>query len=73
MNTYGDLSKKARAISESDECCDHCYYGTEDIFGCACPFSDGLMEDLQMDPCYDGALIHLAQEMVWEELLGDES
>lgn len=62
MRDLAELHKKALAISESKECCDNCYYGGYDAVFCMCPFSDGIMEDINMDPCYEGALIHFAQQ-----------
>lgn len=62
MKRLADLHNKARLASESKKCCDSCYYGGYDAVLCMCPFSDGVMEDRNMNPCYEGALIHFAQQ-----------
>lgn len=74
MKTYADISKKARQISSSKECCDHCYYcgSKNSVFGCNCPFSDAYMEDMHMNPCYEGALIHLAKKETLAEMSSEE-
>ena len=66
MKNLAELHKKALAVSKSRKSCNHCYYDGHDGFMCLCPFGDGFMEEQNMDPCYEGVLIHLAQQDVLE-------
>ena len=62
MKNLADLHTKALAISKSRKSCDHCYYDGHDGFLCLWPFGDCFMDKKKMDPCYEGVLIHLAQQ-----------
>jgi hypothetical protein len=56
-----DIRAFAKRISKREVPCDKCAY-----FGghlCNVPFSDALMEDIGIDPCYLGVLMFLREEM----------
>jgi hypothetical protein len=56
-----DIRAFAKRISKREASCDKCAY-----FGgnfCKVPFSDALIEDIGIDPCYLGVLMFLREEM----------
>jgi hypothetical protein len=56
-----DIRAFAKRLSKREASCDKCAY-----FGghlCKVPFSDALIEDIGIDPCYLGVLMFLREEM----------
>jgi len=57
-----DMRKEAKRISKRKDACLTCvYYKAESDLSCLCPYSDGYMEDLNIDPCYEGVLRYLVE------------
>lgn len=57
-----EMQKKAKRISKQHDSCDMCVYGKGETWSCRYPYSDWYMEDLNIDPCYEGVLRYLVKE-----------
>jgi hypothetical protein len=57
-----DVQKLAKRIAKQSNACTKCvYYCCPPL--CLFPHTDGFIEDLEIDPCYEGVLRYLRQEM----------
>ena len=57
-----DIRRQAKRISKRNDSCDKCVYGECEYPWCAVPYTDGYMEDFDIDPCYEGVLRYLVRE-----------
>jgi hypothetical protein len=56
-----DIRAFAKRIAKRKCPCDKCAY--QNGFLCMVPYTDGYMEDMEIDPCYEGVLMFLRNEM----------
>jgi hypothetical protein len=56
-----DIRALAKRLAKRKCPCDKCVYCGGSL--CNVPFSDGFMEDMEIDPCYMGILMRLRDEM----------
>jgi len=57
-----ETRQKARRISKRNDSCDTCVYCDGESYICWYPHTDIYMEDLDIDPCYEGVLRYLVKE-----------
>ena len=57
-----DIRALAKRLAGQDDRCDKCAYCNDPL--CIAPYSDAYMEDMEIDPCYEGVLLFLKNEMV---------
>ena len=57
-----EMRDEAKRLSKRQDSCDMCVYDKGDGFLCCYPHSDWYMEDLNIDPCYEGVLRYLVKE-----------
>jgi len=57
-----EMRRQARRTSRMDDTCEKCAYCDDETWLCNYPYSDGYIEDLNIDPCYEGVLRYLAKE-----------
>ncbi|GHV15624.1 hypothetical protein FACS1894219_12600 [Clostridia bacterium] len=64
-----DVQKLAKRIAKQDNACLKCVYNCPPL--CLFPRSDGFIEDLKIDPCYEGVLRYLRKEMTGKSDIED--
>jgi hypothetical protein len=56
-----DIRALAKRLAKREYPCDKCLHKEED--DCVFPYSDNYIEELDIDPCYEGILMFLRKEM----------
>jgi len=56
-----DIRAFAKRFAKRKYPCDKCAYRKD--YACMVPYSDGYMEEMEIDPCYEGILVFLREEM----------
>ena len=57
-----EMRKQAKRLSKRKDSCEKCVYCDGETPYCWYPHSDGYIEDLNIDHCYEGVLRYLVQE-----------
>ena len=57
-----EMRNEAKRLSKRQDSCEMCVYGKGEVFNCHYPHSDWYMEDVNIDPCYEGVLRYLVIE-----------
>jgi len=57
-----ETRQTARRISKRNDSCNKCVYCDGESYICWYPHTDMYMEDLNIDPCYEGVLRYLVKE-----------
>lgn len=64
LGASDEEKKLARKISDRHDSCVQCVYSDHTTPLCHIPYNDCTMEDLDIDPCYDGVLRFLVNDRI---------